>query len=133
MLAHDCEMNLLADFHVSLAPELISLLETNYYRIFIYSGQLDVIIGAPLTERFLQVLPWSGLADYKNAERTIWMDSSQSDPVSGYVRETKTLTQIIIRGAGHIAPYDQPERALDMIDHLVNGIQFGKKSSDGEL
>ena len=124
--AHECEMNLLADFHVSLAPELIALLETKYYRVFIYSGQLDVIIGAPLTERFLNVLPWSGLNEYKNVDRTIWMDSTMKDPVSGYVRETKTLTQLIIRGAGHIAPYDQPERALDMINHLVHGVKFGK-------
>jgi carboxypeptidase C (cathepsin A) len=36
------------------------------------------------------------------------------------------LTQLIIRGAGHIAPYDQPERALDMINHLVHGVKFGK-------
>jgi vitellogenic carboxypeptidase-like protein len=121
---HDCEINLLSDFHVSLASELIDLLETNYYRIFIYSGQLDVIIGAPLTERFLNVLPWSGLKEYQNVDRTIWMDNTQTDPVSGYVRSVKNMKQIIIRGAGHIAPYDQPGRALDMINHLITGKDF---------
>ena len=121
---HACEMHLVADFHVSLAKELIALLEADIYRTFIYSGQLDVIIGAPLTERFLNVLPWSGLAEYQDADRKIWYDQSQDDPVSGYVREVKSLTQIIIRGAGHIAPYDQPVRARDMIDHLVSGKPF---------
>ena len=121
---HACEMHLLADFHVSLAKELIALLEAGIYRTFIYSGQLDVIIGAPLTERFLNVLPWSGLSEYQDADRKIWYDESQQDPVSGYVRQVKSLTQIIIRGAGHIAPYDQPARARDMIDHLVSGKPF---------
>ena len=31
------------------------------YRVLVYSGQLDVIIGAALTESFLKVLPWNGL------------------------------------------------------------------------
>ena len=70
------------------------MLETEYYRVFIYSGQLDVIIGAPLTERFLNVLPWSGLDAYKNVDRTIWIDSTMKDPVSGYVRETKTVRNV---------------------------------------
>lgn len=121
---HKCEMHLVADFHVSLANELIALLEAGIYRTFIYSGQLDVIIGAPLTERFLNVLPWSGLAEYQDADRKIWYDEGLKDPVSGYVRQVKSLTQIIIRGAGHIAPYDQPQRSRDMIDHLVSGEPF---------
>ena len=46
------------------------------------------------------------------------------DPVSGYVIEAGSLTQILIRGAGHIAPYDQPRRSRDMSDHLVKGTPF---------
>jgi vitellogenic carboxypeptidase-like protein len=106
--AHECEMNLLADFHVSLAPELIALLETEYYRVFIYSGQLDVIIGAPLTERFLNVLPWSGLDAYKNVDRTIWIDSTMKDPVSGYVRETKTVRNFSLFLNDIISRFDVP-------------------------
>ncbi len=97
------------------------------FGVFIYSGQLDVIIGAALTERFLNVLPWSGLAEYQNADRKIWRDPTVpkgTDPVSGFVIEAGSLTQILIRGAGHIAPYDQPRRARDMIDHMVTGTTF---------
>ena len=32
--------------------------------------------------------------------------------------------QVIVRGGGHILPYDQPERALDMIDRFVTGTPF---------
>jgi vitellogenic carboxypeptidase-like protein len=44
--------------------------------------------------------------------------------VSGYVRTVKNMSQIIIRGAGHIAPYDQPRRSRDMIDKLIGGTPF---------
>jgi len=27
--------------------------------------------------------------------------------------------QAIVRGAGHILPYDQPERALDLLDKFI--------------
>lgn len=27
--------------------------------------------------------------------------------------------QVIVRGGGHILPYDQPERSLDMIDRFI--------------
>ena len=123
-LAVKCEMNLVADFHVSFADELVALLESSLYRIVIYSGQLDVIIGAPLTERFLNVLPWSGLSAYHTAERKIWKDASLEDPVSGYVRSVGNFSQVIIRGAGHIAPADQPERTVDMIKRMVSGAMW---------
>jgi len=29
------------------------------------------------------------------------------------------LFQVIVRGAGHILPYDQPERAIDMLDKFI--------------
>jgi vitellogenic carboxypeptidase-like protein len=61
------------------------------------------------------------------------MDETQTDPVSGYVREAKTMTQIIIRGAGHIAPHDQPVRALDMINHMVHGTAFGPATKQEEV
>merc|ERR1712159_831046 len=101
-----------------------ALLESSLYRIVIYSGQLDVIIGAPLTERFLNVLPWSGLSAYHTAERKIWKDASLEDPVSGYVRSVGNFSQVIIRGAGHIAPADQPERTVDMIKRMVSGAMW---------
>ena len=129
---HACELNLVADFHVSFADELIDLLDQpspvsgKPYRVVVYSGQLDVIIGAALTEAFLYKLPWSGLAAYKAAERTIWHsdDPKAADPVSGFVRTVGNFSQVLIRGAGHIAPYDQPARSLDMIHRMVRGRPF---------
>ncbi len=29
-------------------------------QVLIYNGQLDIIVGAPLTERYLGTVPWYG-------------------------------------------------------------------------
>ena len=34
------------------------------------------------------------------------------------------VLQLIVRGAGHILPYDQPERALDMVRRFISGKGF---------
>ena len=40
--------------------------------------------------------------------------------VAGYVRVVNKFVQAVVRGAGHILPFDQPERALDLIQKFVN-------------
>ena len=42
------------------------------YRVLVYSGQLDAIIGAALTDAFLQSLQWPGAAGYLAAARRVW-------------------------------------------------------------
>jgi vitellogenic carboxypeptidase-like protein len=102
----------------SLAPQLAYLLDAGY-PVLAYNGQLDVICGAPLTERYLMQLPWRGLSAYQAAGRTAWFGADGT--VSGYARRALNLTQIIVRGAGHILPFDQPVRALDMVNRFISG------------
>lgn len=59
-----------------------------------YSGQLDVIVAAPLTERFLQTVPWSRLEEYKKAERSVWKIRSTDTEVAGYVRVAGEFAQV---------------------------------------
>lgn len=120
-----CERHLLSDFMVSMKPRLRVLLDApQKYKVVIYSGQLDVIIGAALTERFLPTVEWSGQAEYKNADRMVWRITDTDPNVAGYVRVVSNLQQVIIIGAGHIAPYDQPERSMNMIDRMVKNIPY---------
>lgn len=57
----------------------------------IYSGQLDVIIGAPLTERFLLELKWSHSKEYLNAQRKVWRVEQDDAEVAGFVRTVKNV------------------------------------------
>jgi vitellogenic carboxypeptidase-like protein len=115
-----CEKHLLADFMVSFTDCLAGLLDApEDYRISVYSGQLDVIIGAALTERFLPMLEWKGKNAYNNASKKVWRLSPQDHEVAGYVREVGSFTYTMVRAAGHLVPFDQEWRALDMIEHLI--------------
>src|SRR5687768_10887081 len=42
------------------------------YKVMIYNGQLDIILGPAACEYFLTTLKWSGSDAYKNADRIIW-------------------------------------------------------------
>jgi len=118
-----CEKNLLGDFMKSLKPQLTTLLDNNY-KVLIYSGQLDIIIGAVLTESFLPTVAWNGQQQYIMADRIIWKVQPTDSEVAGYVRVVKNMQQVIVRGAGHIVPADQPDRALDMITRFIDGVPY---------
>jgi len=114
-----CEMHLLSDFMVSLKTELATLMDDPKYRVLVYSGQLDVIIGAALTERFLPTVQWDGQDEYNAVSKKVWRITDTDKEVAGYVRQVRNFTQVVIRGAGHLCPFDQPERSRDMIQRLI--------------
>jgi len=47
------------DLMVSVKPWVEVLLNANIRTLF-YSGQLDIIVAAPLTENFLRLTNWKG-------------------------------------------------------------------------
>ncbi|XP_017281911.1 probable serine carboxypeptidase CPVL [Kryptolebias marmoratus] len=114
----EVEKHLLQDVMKSIKPWLGVLMDN--YRVMLYSGQLDVIVAAPLTERFLPTVNWTGAADYKMAPRFHWKVQPSDTEVAGYVRQVGEFYQVIIRGGGHILPYDQPARSFDMIDRFLS-------------
>ncbi|KAF7237727.1 putative serine carboxypeptidase CPVL [Varanus komodoensis] len=113
------EKYLIEDVMKSVKPWLGILMDN--YRVLLYNGQLDIIVAAALTERFLPTVPWAKVEQYKNAERVIWKLKPEDPEVAGYVRQAGEFYQVIVRGGGHILPYDQPERTLDMIDRFISG------------
>lgn len=114
----EVEKHLLQDVMKSIKPWLGVLMDN--YRVLIYSGQLDVIVAAPLTERFLPTVNWTGAAEYKKVPRFPWKLQPSDTEVAGYVRQVGEFFQVIIRGGGHILPYDQPARSFDMIDRFLS-------------
>ncbi|KAM3822176.1 putative serine carboxypeptidase CPVL isoform 3-T6 [Vipera latastei] len=113
------EEYLIEDIMKTIKPWLAVLMD--HYRVLLYNGQLDIIVAAPLTERFLPTVPWGKVKEYKNAERIVWRIHNKDPEVAGYVRQVGEFYQVIVRGGGHILPYDQPERALDMMDRFIMG------------
>ncbi|KAI5106124.1 putative serine carboxypeptidase CPVL precursor, partial [Silurus meridionalis] len=114
----EVEKHLLQDVMKSIKPWLGVLMDN--YRVLMYSGQLDVIVAAPLTERFLPTVNWSGADAYKEVDRFYWKLQPSDTEIAGYIRQVEEFYQVIVRGAGHILPYDQPARAFDMIDRFLS-------------
>ncbi|XP_063306769.1 probable serine carboxypeptidase CPVL [Pelobates fuscus] len=113
----EVEKHLLSDVMQTIKPWLAVLMDN--YKVLLYSGQLDVIVAAPLTERFIPTIPWSKVEDYKKAARVYWKIRPSDREVAGYVRCAGEFCQVIVRGGGHILPYDQPERSFVMIDRFI--------------
>ncbi|XP_030788252.1 probable serine carboxypeptidase CPVL isoform X3 [Rhinopithecus roxellana] len=103
----------------SVKPWLTEIM--NNYKVLMYNGQLDIIVAAALTERSLMGMNWKGSQEYKKAEKKVWKIFKSDNEVAGYVRQVGDFHQVIIRGGGHILPYDQPLRAFDMINRFIYG------------
>ncbi|EEC06009.1 serine carboxypeptidase, putative, partial [Ixodes scapularis] len=113
--------HLLEDIMKSVKPWLTVLIEN--YKVMIYNGQLDIIIAYPLTANMISAISWSGAKAFEKAPRKIWLTPSGED-VAGYVRQVGNFTEVLVRNAGHLLPYDQPEVALDMITRFIEGKPF---------
>ncbi|XP_077514994.1 putative serine carboxypeptidase CPVL [Amblyomma americanum] len=119
----ETESHLREDIMQSVKPWLASLMDKPQYKVLIYNGQLDIIIAYPLTDSFVMSIPWSGKAAFDKAPRMIWKKPSGVG-VAGYVRKVGNFTQVLVRDAGHILPYDQPEVALDLITRFIDDKPF---------
>ena len=53
-------MMLINDVMDTVKPRVAQILDADY-KVLMYSGVLDIIVALPLTEAFLQTVPWSGL------------------------------------------------------------------------
>jgi len=116
------ETYLIGDWMRSVAPILPTLLDN--YKVMIYNGQNDVILGPPPAENFIRTIPWSLQLEYLATPKIVWkVNESDSEP-AGYVRQTGDFVQVVIRDAGHMVPTDQPARAYDMITRFINGESF---------
>lgn len=73
-------------------PSLACLVR--FIQVLIYSGQLDVIVAAPLTERFLPTVNWTGAAEYKTTPRFHWKVQPSDSEVAGYLRQVGEFYQV---------------------------------------
>ncbi|KAM7313799.1 hypothetical protein ISCGN_003591 [Ixodes scapularis] len=113
--------HLLEDVMMSAKPWFLAIVQK--YKVLVYSGQLDIMIAYPLTVNFLSTVEWPETSAFADAPRQIWRTSERGD-VAGYVRQAGNFTEVLVRNAGHILPYDQPDAAMDMISRFIDGTSF---------
>jgi vitellogenic carboxypeptidase-like protein len=97
------EIALEGDVMFSQKERLEALLQQGFQAV-VYNGALDLICGAPLTERYIQLLNWPGNTFFNQQPKVIWNDPAYpGGAVSGYARAGGNLTFVVMRGAGHMA------------------------------
>lgn len=117
---HTVESHLKGDWFRSVADKLPTLL--NSYKVLIYNGQRDVILSAPQCQNFLQSLQWAFSKEWQAAKKSVWRIQSSDRSPAGYAKQWEDFSYVVVRGAGHLLPQDQPERALDMMTRFVDGL-----------
>ncbi|GAU29113.1 hypothetical protein TSUD_58790 [Trifolium subterraneum] len=104
-----------ADVMKSVKYMVEKLLKENT-KVLLYQGQRDLRDGVVQVEVWVKTMKWEGIVEFLNAEREIW---KVHEEVAGYVQKWKSLTNVVVLGAGHLLPTDQSLNSQSMIEDWV--------------
>ncbi len=90
-------------------------------RVLIYNGLYDMDCNFMGTDTWLSSVKWSDSKLFNEMPRKPWVDNGK---LLGNFRTAGELTQVLVKGAGHLVPMDQPESALKMLDIFLNKRSF---------
>jgi len=96
------------------------------FKVMVYNGQDDIILAGPQAEALCRRFVWPGQQQFNKAAKIIWKVLPGDRQPAGYVHTAANLWQVIVRGAGHMVPTDQPRAAFDMITRFINNVPFTK-------
>ena len=104
---------------VSLYEELLN----KSLRILVYSGLEDGTDSNFYgTEKWLPRLNWKKKKQFSVAPTCVWKITNlplNQNETAGYIKSYANLTYVKIRGAGHMAITDQPERLLFLLNQFI--------------
>lgn len=90
--------------------------------VLIYAGDADFIANWLANRAWVERLEWPGQKKYNAAKtKKLRLGGDKKGKHYGNVKSHGNLTFIQIFEAGHMAPYDQPEASLDMLNRWING------------
>ncbi|CAD0195936.1 unnamed protein product [Chrysodeixis includens] len=107
---------MLPDFANSTKPFVEELLE--HYGVMCYSGQLDVILPYSASKHMYATLQWSQREAYLSTPRKR-LRRHVNGSVVGYRKAGGNMVEILVRGAGHSVPSDQPDVAKFIYDAFI--------------
>lgn len=107
-----------ADLMSSQKHNYAALLDAGY-KVLMYSGQKDMIVPFCTTQRLMESVRWKGEQQYRVTSHTPWRLGLTN--IAGYYITIRNYTEVLIRGAGHVAPFDQPYEAYVLVNRFVYG------------
>ena len=87
-------------------------------KVLIYNGQNDVIVNTAGVLNYLNSMNWEGISSWKKTSKEIW---TRFGEVAGWNKIHGNLWFVLVNGAGHMVPTNQPEAAFNMIDNFLKG------------
>jgi len=116
------------DFMRSAVPEVARLLTRTdvshipFFKVVVYSGQLDVICCHSGAERWLQKLEWDGRDAFAKASReAVYAPGAdaQSGRTGAFRKRWGRLEVWQVMSAGHMVPADNPNVALELLRRVL--------------
>ncbi|GJN31652.1 hypothetical protein PR202_gn00051 [Eleusine coracana subsp. coracana] len=96
----------------TMLPSIQKLISSGT-RIWLYSGDQDAVCSVTSTQYVLNIL--------RLPIETAWRPWRIDNEVAGYVVGYRGLVFVTVRGAGHMVPYYQPQRALQLFSSFLEG------------
>ncbi|XP_046961869.1 venom serine carboxypeptidase-like [Vanessa cardui] len=82
------------------------------YRVLAYCGQLDQMLPCVFTSEHYRTWQWNGSAEFLEATRYPYIYNAKR---AGYHKSGGHLTEVVIRGAGHMVPVDEPAPTQNLV------------------
>lgn len=104
-------------------PAIEAILQAGKYKVLLYSGAWDGVVGAAVSEPLYASLEWPGKEAFNAGGRQPYVVAANDTEIAGFVREVVVdgtrMVRVVVRRAGHILPADQPRVARDMIERFA--------------
>lgn len=106
------------DFMRSVADKVSFLLENNV-PVMLYNGQDDIICNSPNQQNWIGNLNWTSQQEFYNTEFNVWVYENQT--MAGLMKNTESLTFVIVNKAGHLSPMNQINTTTEMVRRFIAG------------
>mmetsp|Transcript_40829 Transcript_40829/g.36232 ORF Transcript_40829/g.36232 Transcript_40829/m.36232 type:complete len:148 (+) Transcript_40829:1035-1478(+) len=103
------------DFMQTVSDRVAFVLEK--IPVLLYNGQVDLIVNSPSAQNWINNLEWSGKEGFYNAPMVNWILPNGTD--AGFNKTYNNLHFNIVNGAGHLAPMDQIESTVNMVNNFI--------------
>ncbi|CAG2168769.1 unnamed protein product, partial [Oppiella nova] len=82
-------------------------------KLVVFNGNFDIVCSHVENQRFIDSLKLDKVGHYGSWE-------TPDGRIGGFVQQyEKNLSFVLVRGAGHMVPYDKPEAALQVLKNVV--------------
>lgn len=107
---------LAGDFMKPVTDQVERLLNETDIEVFVFTGQLDLIVATPGTVAWVENLKWRNSSQWLEADRLL---VTVDNVIEGYVKQYGNFKMYWINRAGHMVPKDNPAATAAMLKDLT--------------